>query len=79
MTYDLLRSPDEDFLGSGLCLTLADPAVPAANDKDLLDIPEPLRETLEYVLVERIEQVIDLALTDAPNPAEPEMPGGATP
>lgn len=53
--------------------------LPADNEKDLLDIPEPLRETLEYTLVERIDQVIDLALTDGPPAPAPEMPGGATP
>ncbi len=41
--------------------------LPAANDKDLLDIPEPLRETLEYVLVERIDQVVEVALSPAPD------------
>ncbi len=34
VTYDVLRSSDQDFVGSGLCLTLADPAVPAAADGD---------------------------------------------
>ncbi len=36
--------------------------LPAANEKDLLDIPEPLRNSMEYSFVERIEQVVDLAL-----------------
>jgi len=34
VTYDLLRSSDQDFVGSALCLTLADPAVPGAADGD---------------------------------------------
>jgi hypothetical protein len=34
VTYDLLRSPDQDFPAFGECLVLADPAVPAATDKD---------------------------------------------
>ncbi|MDP7114397.1 MAG: S16 family serine protease, partial [Myxococcota bacterium] len=36
--------------------------MPGANEKDLLDIPEALRGTMEYSFVERIEQVVDLAL-----------------
>jgi len=35
--------------------------LPADNDKDLLDIPTELRETMEYTFVERIDQVIDVA------------------
>ncbi len=36
--------------------------MPADNEKDLLDIPEALRETMEYTFVERIAQVIEMAL-----------------
>jgi len=36
--------------------------LPGDNEKDLLDIPEDQRGTMEYSFVERIEQVIELAL-----------------
>ena len=36
--------------------------LPADNEKDLLDIPEGLRSTMEYILVEKIQQVIEVAL-----------------
>ena len=38
--------------------------LPADNDKDLLDIPRELRETMQYTFVERIGQVIDVAFED---------------
>ena len=41
--------------------------LPAANEKDLLDIPEPLRNSMEYSFVERIEQVVELALGNPPD------------
>jgi hypothetical protein len=34
VTYDLLRSPDRDFVSLGQCLTLPDPAVPSGSDSD---------------------------------------------
>ncbi len=36
--------------------------LPADNDKDLLDIPAELRDTMKYTFVERISQVIEVAL-----------------
>ena len=36
--------------------------LPRKNERDLLDIPEHLRRDVEFVLVDRIEQVIEAAL-----------------
>jgi len=36
--------------------------LPRKNERDLLEIPEHLRQDVEFVLVDRIEQVIDAAL-----------------
>jgi len=40
--------------------------LPRKNERDLLDIPEHLRRDVEFVLVDRIEQVIEVALLPAP-------------
>jgi len=36
--------------------------LPRKNERDLLEIPEHLRRDVEFVLVDRIEQVIEAAL-----------------
>ena len=41
--------------------------LPRKNERDLLDIPEHLRRDVEFVLVDRIEQVIEVALLPAPD------------
>jgi len=43
--------------------------LPRKNERDLLDIPEHLRRDVEFVLVDRIEQVIEAALLSAPDRA----------
>jgi ATP-dependent Lon protease len=45
--------------------------LPKRNEKDLDELPEEVRETMEIVLVEQIDEVLDLALR--PDPAT-EMP-----
>ena len=40
--------------------------LPRKNERDLLDIPEHLRRDVQFVLVDRIEQVIETALLPAP-------------
>ena len=41
--------------------------LPKRNEKDLEDVPEEVREELEFVLVERIDQVFEIALCE-PSP-----------
>ncbi|MBK7217876.1 MAG: endopeptidase La [Candidatus Promineofilum sp.] len=41
--------------------------LPRKNERDLLDIPEHLRRDVAFVLVDRIEQVIEAALLPAPS------------
>jgi ATP-dependent Lon protease len=38
--------------------------LPDANRKDLRDLPEPVRNELEFIFAERIEQVLDAAIPD---------------
>jgi ATP-dependent Lon protease len=49
--------------------------VPAANKKDLAEIPEKIRQHLQISLVENMDQVIDIALLPAPE----EAPEAGTP
>ncbi len=44
--------------------------LPAQNDKDLEDVPEEVLEELEIVLVERIDEVFNVALDPLGEPAE---------
>jgi ATP-dependent Lon protease len=41
--------------------------LPRRNEKDLEDVPEEVREELEFVLVDRIDQVFEMALCE-PSP-----------
>jgi ATP-dependent Lon protease len=43
--------------------------VPRANEKDLVEVPEELREALEFVLVESMDQVLQRALERPVAPA----------
>jgi ATP-dependent Lon protease len=50
--------------------------LPRANEKDLVELPEDVRETLEFVLVDSMDQVLERALerpvgVAAPAPAPP--------
>ncbi|TMQ69082.1 MAG: endopeptidase La, partial [Candidatus Eisenbacteria bacterium] len=40
--------------------------IPKANEKDLAEIPEDVRENLEFILVETMDQVLEHALDRAP-------------
>jgi ATP-dependent Lon protease len=46
--------------------------VPAANKKDLAEIPEKIRQHMQISLVENMDQVIDIALLPAPHEEAPE-------
>jgi len=39
--------------------------LPAENDKDLTDLPAQVREQLEFSLVSRVEEILDIALLEA--------------
>ncbi len=45
-------------------------AMPKANEKDLRDIPDPVRETMDFTFVSNMDDVLRLALLPAPEPAE---------
>jgi ATP-dependent Lon protease len=49
--------------------------VPERNKNDLIDLPEEVRKLLDIKLVETIDDVLELALLDAP-PAEERRSGG---
>ena len=51
--------------------------IPAANAKDLGEIPEKIRQRLDISLVERMDQVVDLALWPA-SPEQQTPPSSAT-
>jgi ATP-dependent Lon protease len=55
--------------------------IPAANKKDLNEIPEKIRQHLQVSLVENMDQVINIALLPAPPDEEQEAgtPTGAEP
>jgi ATP-dependent Lon protease len=40
--------------------------IPAENEKDLAEIPSKIRQSIHFTFVERIDQVIEAALLDAP-------------
>ena len=45
--------------------------MPEDNRKDLEDIPEEIRDQMQFVPVSRMEQVIELTLTKKPEPIDP--------
>src|SRR5205085_1338098 len=47
--------------------------LPERNQKDLVDIPEEVRKSMEVVLVKRVDEVLLAALEPAPRP-EVELP-----
>ena len=53
--------------------------LPRANEKDLVEIPEEVRASVEFVLVDSMDQVLERALDHPPaagaQPAEPGEPG----
>jgi ATP-dependent Lon protease len=40
--------------------------IPAENEKDLAEIPSKIRQSIHFTFVDRIDQVIEAALLDAP-------------
>jgi ATP-dependent Lon protease len=51
--------------------------LPERNRKDIVDIPETVRQDLELSFVKKIDEVIELALEEAPVVVPgPETPGG---
>jgi len=40
--------------------------LPSRNEPDLEDIPSDIREAMTFILAERVEDVLDAALEDAP-------------
>ena len=40
--------------------------LPKRNEKDLVDVPQSVKEQLGFILVDRIDQVLDFALMDKP-------------
>ena len=54
--------------------------MPAKNKTDLLDIPKKLRQDMEFVLIERMHQLLDaVLLTPQPVRAKKHKPAKATP
>jgi len=53
--------------------------IPRANEKDLVEMPDEVRASLEFLPVDDMDQVLELALERAIVPAEPagESPGAA--
>jgi len=50
--------------------------LPKKNKKDLVEIPAKIRKQLKFVFVERMEEVLPVAL--APEPIAPPLPNGQT-
>ena len=50
--------------------------VPERNKNDLIDLPEEVRKLLDIKLVETIDDVLELALLDAPPADERRRSGG---
>ncbi len=46
--------------------------LPKLNEPDLEDIPEEIRNAMQFVLVEQIDEVLENALEPAPSTAEPQ-------
>jgi ATP-dependent Lon protease len=49
--------------------------LPRKNEKDLRDIPEEIRKQIKVVLVDSMDQVLDAALRQHPQPLRPRAPG----
>ena len=44
--------------------------IPEENEKDLADIPENVKSSLEIIAVKNVSEVLKIALTEAPAPIE---------
>ncbi|MDX1994260.1 MAG: endopeptidase La [bacterium] len=52
--------------------------VPKKNANDLDDVPEEVRNSLHFILVEHLEEVLDAALEDVPVPSDSRQPAENT-
>jgi ATP-dependent Lon protease len=50
--------------------------LPKRNEGDLEDVPEAVRSKMSFIFAERVEEVVDAALTPAPA-AEPPVTGNS--
>ena len=48
--------------------------IPQGNVKDLPEVPEEVRDSLEFIPVETMDRVLELALERKPKPEEPVAP-----
>ncbi len=53
--------------------------LPNRNEKDLDDLPQEVRDSLKFVLVEKVEQVFEAALQPIKKPAAPREDGQVKP
>ena len=44
--------------------------IPEENEKDLVDIPDNVKSSLEIIAVKNVSEVLKIALTETPSPIE---------
>jgi ATP-dependent Lon protease len=49
--------------------------IPRRNERDIDDIPEPLRKKMKFTLVDTVDEVLDAALQKRPRRSPPPKPG----
>ena len=49
--------------------------IPRRNERDVDDIPEPLRKKMKFTLVDSVDEVLDAALQKRPRRSRPAQPG----
>ena len=49
--------------------------IPRRNERDIDDIPEPLRKKMKFTLVDSVDEVLDAALQKRPRRSRPAKPG----
>jgi ATP-dependent Lon protease len=49
--------------------------IPRRNERDIDDIPEPLRRKMKFTLVDSVDEVLDAALQKRPRRSRPAEPG----
>ncbi len=49
--------------------------IPRRNERDIDDIPEPLRRKMKFTLVDSVDEVLDAALQKRPRRSRPAQPG----
>jgi len=53
--------------------------LPKRNEKDLDEIPEEIRQEMTFILADRVDQVLEAALTDGRSPSSQEKQIGSNP